>query len=69
MSGIVIPSLHIQIIQSEDDIYMTKPAGSVPVFHGGDKVSGFLEVVTCKTFEFCIDISFEGQLCLAPLEA
>lgn len=48
---------------------MTKPAGSVPVFHGGDKVSGFLEVVTCKTFEFCIDISFEGQLCLAPLEA
>jgi hypothetical protein len=52
-------SISVQIVLSEDLSAMKSIPKSV-VRHCGDEILGYLEVVTCGTFEFDIEVSFEG---------
>jgi hypothetical protein len=53
------PSVSVQIVLSED-ISTVKSIPKSIIRHCGDKILGYLEVMTFRTFEFDILISFEG---------
>lgn len=57
----VQPSLNLHIILPED-ISTAESSQEPPVRHGGDEISGHLEVMTYGNFQFEIDVSFEGML-------
>jgi hypothetical protein len=53
------PSISVRIVLSED-ISTATPTPKSVVRHCGDEILGYLEVITCGTFEFDVLVSFEG---------
>jgi hypothetical protein len=43
-----------------EDISTATPTPKSVVRHCGDEILGYLEVITCGTFEFDVLVSFEG---------
>lgn len=56
------PSITVQIILPEDTSAI-KSTQKPAVRHCGDEILGYIEVMTCGTFGFNIEVAFEGWLC------
>lgn len=62
-----LPSMVVRIVLAEDTPSV-EPSPKPQIRHCGDEIQGHLEVSCNSSFEFSVDISFEGMsmLCFIP---